>query len=461
MGRCSEFCKFPELDVDSSHHRCANSSCQKKFHAICGGDVYHPQATELGLTMGNDMLCPSCASVFNHSGVLPSFLSSENHLAGSLWNRSDDISVSKKRTEISHDDTVNGDSSSATERTHHKKPRNKHVTGSDNTSLKKLTPPEPSNEVVDVTNFGTANDIVTTPVLYKKQDLNELYDESWGYDFSADVPIDFPIVSATVAKGQSKVVPNALPTAPLQTTVTVVDAIKHCSSMLHPHIVDGHPTSNVGIEDVVIGGENNRLSNSLDHKSSASSENIASNTTAKIVDCAVPAVQSPISNVEDSVSVDDDNYPTTSSVNTVSSSLVGNKKNGVVLKSFLDIVNMSAHTCCGYRFILRMVDPIARVGHATVMKSKSPNDVIVAFPHLMRVARVEPTEIYYDTNLSFLASLVEHYPNVTLIMTSFSDVMSRECAMYISQMQRWIKCFGNKWLRAAVTVQAVMNTLPL
>jgi len=108
-----------------------------------------------------------------------------------------------------------------------------------------------------------------------------------------------------------------------------------------------------------------------------------------------------------------------------------------------------------------MVDPIARVAHATVMKSKSPNDVIVAFPHLMRVARVEPTEIYYDTNLSFLASLVEHYPSVTLIMTSFSGVMSRERAMYISQMQCWIKCFGNKWLHAAVTVQAVTNTLSL
>jgi len=461
MGRCNQFCKFPELDVESSHHRCANSSCQKKFHVICGGDVYHPQATELGLTMGNDMLCPSCAAVFTNSGVLPSFLSSENHSGGSLLNRSEDISVSKKWTEISHDDTANADSSSATDRTHDKKPRNKHVTGSDATCLKKVTPPEPSNEVVDVTNCDTTNDIVTTPVLYKKRDLKELYDESWGYDFSADVPIDFPIVSATVAKGQSKVVPNALPTAPLQTTVTAIDAVNHCSSMFHPHIVDVHLASNVGIEDLVIGGENNRLSNSLDHKSSASSENLASNTIVKIVDCAIPAVQSPISNVEDSVAVDEDNYPTTSSVNTVSSSLVGHKKSGVVLKSFLDIVNMSAHTCCGYRFILRMVDPIARVSHATVMKSKSTNDVIVAFHHLMRVARVEPTEIYYDTNLSFLASLVEHYPNVTFIITSFFDVMSRERAMYITQMQRWIKCFGKKWLHAAVTVQAVTNTLPL
>jgi hypothetical protein len=138
-----------------------------------------------------------------------------------------------------------------------------------------------------------------------------------GYDFSAYVPIDFPIVTAPVAKGQSKVVPNALPTAALQTTVTAIDAVNHCSSMLHPHIVDGHSTSNVGIEDIVIGGENNRLSNSLDNKSSASSENLASNTIVKIGDCAVPAVQSPVCNVEDSVAVDEDNYPTTSSVNTV------------------------------------------------------------------------------------------------------------------------------------------------
>jgi hypothetical protein len=409
-----------------------------------GGDVSHPQAMQLGLTMGNDMLCPLCTSVFTNSGVLPSILSSDNHSGGSLSNRSKDSSAAKKQSEISHDDTTNADCSSAADRTHHKKPRNKHVTVSDAARLKKVTPPEPSNEVVYVTNCGTANDTVTTPVLYQTRDMNELYDESWGYDFSADVPIDFPIVTATVAKGQSKVVPNALPTAALQTTVTVVDAVNHCSSMLHPHIVDGHSTSNVGIEDIVFGGENNRLSNSLENKSSASSENLASNTKVKIGDCAVPAVQSPVSNVEDSVAVDEDNYPKTSSVNTLSSSLVGHKKNGVVLKSFLDIVNMTAHTCCGYRFILRMVVPIACVGHATVMKSKSPNDVIVAFCHLMRVARVEPTEIYYDTNLSFLASLVEHYPNVTLIMTSFSDVMSRECAMYISQMQRWIKCFGNK-----------------
>jgi hypothetical protein len=105
---------------------------------------------------------------------------------------------------------------------------------------------------------------------------------------------------------------------------------------------------------------------------------------------------------------------------------------------------MSAHMCCGYRFILWMVDHIARVGHATVMKSKSLNDVIVAFYHLMRVAHVYPTEIYYDTYLSFLASLEDHYQNFTLIMTSFSDLMTDERAIYISQMQHWIKCFINK-----------------
>jgi hypothetical protein len=116
------------------------------------GDVSHPQAMQLGLTMGNDILCPLCTSVFTNSGVLPSILLPDNHSGGSLSNRSKDISVAKKRSKISHDDTTNADCSSAADRTHHKKPRNKHVTGSDAACLKKVTPPEPSNEVVDVTN---------------------------------------------------------------------------------------------------------------------------------------------------------------------------------------------------------------------------------------------------------------------------------------------------------------------
>jgi hypothetical protein len=123
---------------------------------------------------------------------------------------------------------------------------------------------------------------------------------------------------------------------------------------------------------------------------------------------------------------------------------------------------MSAHVCCGYRFILRLVDPINRVGHATIMKSNSHNEVIVSFRHLlMRVARVEPKVVYYDNQFTFIATVQDEYLHVSLTLMSFSDVMVRERALYILQMQRWIKGFGKKWLRAAVTVQAVTNTLPI
>jgi len=99
MGPCEKFCKFPKLDVENSHHHCANSSCQKKFHVIYGGGgVSHPQATEIGLTMCNDMLCPSCASVFTTSGVLPSILSSDNYSGSAVSKTRNEISVAKKRS---------------------------------------------------------------------------------------------------------------------------------------------------------------------------------------------------------------------------------------------------------------------------------------------------------------------------------------------------------------------------
>jgi hypothetical protein len=88
---------------------------------------------------------------------------------------------------------------------------------------------------------------------------------------------------------------------------------------------------------------------------------------------------------------------------------------------------MSAHVCCGYRFILRLVDPINRVGHATIMKSNSHNEVIVSFRHLlMRVARVEPKVVYYDNQFTFIATVQDEYLHVSLTLMSFSDVMVRE-----------------------------------
>jgi hypothetical protein len=70
MGPCDKLCKFPQLDVKASHHHCPNQTCGKKYHAVCTLEVHHPQAEELGLSLGSDLLCPSCAFIFSTSGAL-------------------------------------------------------------------------------------------------------------------------------------------------------------------------------------------------------------------------------------------------------------------------------------------------------------------------------------------------------------------------------------------------------
>jgi hypothetical protein len=58
MGKCWKHCQFPLLPVEASQHRCFNGS--KKIHAFCSS-VRHPRADELGLGLGSDILCPTCA----------------------------------------------------------------------------------------------------------------------------------------------------------------------------------------------------------------------------------------------------------------------------------------------------------------------------------------------------------------------------------------------------------------
>jgi len=64
MVKCCRYCNFPELSVEASQHRCP--ICGIQFHGICS-DFLHPNAEEMRLTMGNDILCPCCARLF--SGV--------------------------------------------------------------------------------------------------------------------------------------------------------------------------------------------------------------------------------------------------------------------------------------------------------------------------------------------------------------------------------------------------------
>jgi len=97
--------------------------------------------------------------------------------------------------------------------------------------------------------------------------------------------------------------------------------------------------------------------------------------------------------------------------------------NETEIKSYVDIINMSAHACLGYRLILRVMDPVARVGHATILKSDIISKICDRFQHLMLITCVPPKEVYYDDKFSCLASLQDMYPETKLIHKPHSNLM--------------------------------------
>jgi hypothetical protein len=145
----------------------------------------------------------------------------------------------------------------------------------------------------------------------------------------------------------------------------------------------------------------------------------------------------------------------------VASNMDNNLVDKPILFSYVDVVDMLAHQCCGFSYILRLVDPIARVGHATPMKTNSSIDVISGFRRLMSMSRIQPSTIYYASTLSDVISTSERYSNVLFVEKSHSTTMLLEQQLYLNQMKRWLKGYGNEWLHGALIVQAVTNTLSL
>jgi hypothetical protein len=46
----------------------------------------------------------------------------------------------------------------------------------------------------------------------------------------------------------------------------------------------------------------------------------------------------------------------------------------VKLTSFLDVIDLTLKPCCGYLYMLQMVDPVSRYGHMVVLKSMPKED---------------------------------------------------------------------------------------
>ncbi|MFY7882391.1 MAG: hypothetical protein ACOVR6_08855 [Fimbriimonas sp.] len=128
--------------------------------------------------------------------------------------------------------------------------------------------------------------------------------------------------------------------------------------------------------------------------------------------------------------------------------------------SFLDVVDLTSNPCCGYTYILRMVDPVHRYGHAVVLKSKSNDDVCYSLSRLMNVVRIQPTTVYFSQSMSYLKDVSELYPNTRFECQEHSEAMINEREIFLKQLNKWMTNDKN-WVSGVTVMQAVTNTLPI
>ena len=252
---------------------------------------------------------------------------------------------------------------------------------------------------------------------YQKASMLKLKHESWCYDFSAQVPADFKRKgkSRTTRKGKkSRAIADA------------GDAVSVVSSAGENKMVDV-----VGMDKLLSSEQPvmEQMSNAADAEHISNAEETSSNIPSSEL-----LVEAKSAMLRDTVSM-------TSTCDRVIKSYVDNINMSAhvffgyrfilcvgstcdrVIKSYVDIINMSAHVCLGYRLILRVMDPVARVGHATILKSDIISKICDRFQHLMLITCVPPKEVYYDDKFSCLASLQDMYPETKLIHKPHSNLM--------------------------------------
>jgi hypothetical protein len=132
----------------------------------------------------------------------------------------------------------------------------------------------------------------------------------------------------------------------------------------------------------------------------------------------------------------------------------------VVIECFMDIVDLSSHSCCGFNYIFRLVDPISRRGHALVIKSMASDEVLSAFNRLMSIIRTKPSTIFYAEEFCYLSDLSSKYPLVNFVEKGHTEPMLNECKLFGRQLKRWMDHNSN-WVSGVTTIQAVTNTLPI
>jgi hypothetical protein len=132
----------------------------------------------------------------------------------------------------------------------------------------------------------------------------------------------------------------------------------------------------------------------------------------------------------------------------------------VKLTSFLDVIDLMTKPCCGYLYLLQMVDPVSRYGHVAVMKSMSKDHFLYSFHRLMTVAHVKPETLYFSATISFVSEVSNQYPSVQFVLGEHNDCMRNERELFLLQLNKWMK-ENNDWVTGATVVQAVTNMLPI
>jgi len=131
------------------------------------------------------------------------------------------------------------------------------------------------------------------------------------------------------------------------------------------------------------------------------------------------------------------------------------------INAYIHLVDMTSTPCCGYNYIFRLVDPVARYGHALPMKSNSTDDMESALKQMLLIARKHPKTVYVGQHSLDLLSRAINFPTIALLQLTYSPLMEAEMKKFSNQLAIWMEDNNDRWLFGLSAVQAVTNMLPL
>jgi hypothetical protein len=129
---------------------------------------------------------------------------------------------------------------------------------------------------------------------------------------------------------------------------------------------------------------------------------------------------------------------------------------------FVDIIDMSSHTFLSYNnTILHLVDSVNHYGFAVVLQCNLENELLEGCKRLLNIMCIPPSIIFFNETTSFVSKLSYERHNIRFVSRPHTDAMKAERSLFKRQLCKWAEAYNNNWIRGAVIVQAVVNSLPL